>query len=199
MLIGGINATSGATNHVYPQYDINPSNRSRDLNNLVKTSTNYIPVLRPWYQTCLAVNGSAFTEYISVSSAGAYSVAYATPTWNATGAIIAVSGAAVQLSSIQTEVTALGTIAGDVTGRGVVVSHTGAILASSNAAVTFKYVSGLPCSIAGGGSGMSAGTDDIGLYLGRGVLCWRCRDVSGGVDVGPASQRGCSGTGRVPR
>ena len=140
ILIGGINASSAATDHTYLQFALNTTTRTRNNNNLKKVQLSFVTTQRKWWLACAAANDSAFVEYFPVSLGGAYSVAYGVPTWDAAGAIAAVSGAVVQLSSIQTEVSAVGTIAGDATGRAIVVSHTGVVLASSVPTLTFKYV-----------------------------------------------------------
>ena len=146
LVVGGVNASSATSDHTYTQYAVNASTRHRDATNVVSVVTNFRPSTRPWFKATVAANGSAFTEYKSVGVGGAtaYAVSFATPAWDGDGNVVAVTGGDIRVARIQEEVAAIGTVAGDAAARAVLVSHTGAVLACSNAAVTLGCVTPPP-------------------------------------------------------
>ena len=141
--IGSINSSAVAdSSRCYQQFGVDSVTRNRNATWLRKMSCPYITTSRPWFRTVAGLGASAFTEFVSVSDAGAYSVAFATPILDSSGAVDVVAGAVIQAASIQRTLVELGTIAGSPSGRAIIVSHTGAVMAASNPNLLFGYDAG---------------------------------------------------------
>ena len=150
LTVGGVNASSATDgSHVYVQYGVNDTTSTRRVGDVVRTTAGFVPSSQPWYAAAVTANGSTYVEYgdSGSGSSAALSAAFAVPTFDESGRVVAVSGAEVDLGMVQRMVLSLGDIAGSSAGRALLVSRTGVLLGCSNAAATFGCVCGFCVSL----------------------------------------------------